>query len=635
MLAAGLVLAGCSDEFDENGGGNDNGLTSETGYIKVALNLPSTSGNSFRASNGNDNFDDGVEAEYKVNDVLLALFYGSNETDATLTYTIDLSSGVNWVDDLNDDNITKYVTTVKEIPAPSDGQSVYGLAIINGKKSGYFGIGGSSLKYTNSSTGTVSALSSTKLSDFYNGTTGVMDVVLSKIANVTSGSENFLMLNAPISSSAAVASTTNMGDNHSVTTLVPLEVYDDENKAEGEDPDNIYVERVVAKVTVNVTGTQGQGSTTTDNTLTVTTDDTDSNYGGATVKFENWVLQTTNKKMYPVRNVYATSTSELMPSSSPAWKTWDGYYVGSEVNRFYGEIANPYRVYWGIDPNYFTHITSSETTTGSTLADNFTIYSSEGTDVPTGEWKTMGTNAYCAENTTTAANMYTNNLTGILLKTTFTLKDAKEGDDFFLYGGTSYISNEEDFLAYLNNSLSEKLGEKELSIKEDLESGMTISKGDSEEGAKTLSDLFELKEKEEAAETQTENEEVTLESLADDIWNLCGDEIKYYNKGVTYYYTSLIKHFGDNPTEYESDADGNNEGGTADEGAFYEEAKHLGRYGVLRNNWYELNITSVSGPGEPEIPEPEDPDRPDGTHSFINAQINILSWAKRTQDVEL
>ena len=56
---------------------------------------------------------------------------------------------------------------------------------------------------------------------------------------------------------------------------------------------------------------------------------------------------------------------------------------------------------------------------------------------------------------------------------------------------------------------------------------------------------------------------------------------------------------------------------------------------MLRNNWYELNITSVSGPGEPEIPEPEDPDRPDGTHSFINAQINILSWAKRTQDVEL
>ena len=174
-------------------------------------------------------------------------------------------------------------------------------------------------------------------------------------------------------------------------------------------------------------------------------------------------------------------------------------------------------------------------------------------------------------------------------------------------------------------------------LKEELENMYPVDLAELMEdfSQKQLVMVFRLLAKEEAAETQTENEEVTLESLADDIWNLCGDEIKYYNKGVTYYYTSLIKHFGDNPTEYESDADGNNEGGTADEGAFYEEAKHLGRYGVLRNNWYELNITSVSGPGEPEIPEPEDPDRPDGTHSFINAQINILSWAKRTQDVEL
>ena len=620
MLAAGMVLAGCSDDLDENGGGNDNGLTGETGYIKIALNLPSTSGNNFRAAsdNENDDFDDGIEAEYKVNDVLLALFYGSSESEATLTYAIDVTPSV--LGNPNNANVTKYVSTVQEIPDPGTSK-VFALAIVNGKESGYFGISDNQLQYTNSSKGTLSALATTtKLSDFYNATTGVMDVSLEKIAS-TQSNENFLMLNAPVSSKAAIE--TAMGDDHRVTTLVELQVYDDENTAEGEDPDNIYVERVVAKVTVNVTGEQGSSST--DNTLTVEGGE-DSNYAGATVKFEKWELQTTNKKMYPVRNVYATST-ESMPTSSPAWDTWHDYYVNNEKNRFYGEVSDPYRVYWGIDPNYFSQIKSSDETTGSTLADNFTIYSSDDSNI---SWNNMGANDYCAENTTTAANMYTNNLTSVLLKATFTLKEADESSDFFLYGGTSYISDEETFLAYLNNNLADKLGNKQLALQDNLTSGMNISKDDDSENAKKLSDLFKLVDKSGTAGTSTlaepEDEEVTLDTLADAIWELCGDNIKYYNKGVTYYYTSVIKHFGDDPTAYKE---------SEESAGSYDEEKHLGRYGVLRNNWYELNITSVSGPGEPEIPEPEDPDRPDGTHSFINAQINILSWAKRTQDVEL
>ena len=44
MLAAGMVLAGCSDDLDENGGGGNNVLDGETSFVKVALNLPSTSG---------------------------------------------------------------------------------------------------------------------------------------------------------------------------------------------------------------------------------------------------------------------------------------------------------------------------------------------------------------------------------------------------------------------------------------------------------------------------------------------------------------------------------------------------------------------------------------------------------------
>ena len=99
--------------------------------------------------------------------------------------------------------------------------------------------------------------------------------------------------------------------------------------------------------------------------------------------------------------------------------------------------------------------------------------------------------------------------------------------------------------------------------------------------------------------------------------------IKYFKAGESYY-KALIKHFGDDLTPYERSGEQNK----------YTEEKHLGRYGVLRNNWYELSVTSVSSPGDPEI-EPIDDEWDDLDKYFVNIQVNILSWAKRQQDVEL
>lgn len=63
--------------------------------------------------------------------------------------------------------------------------------------------------------------------------------------------------------------------------------------------------------------------------------------------------------------------------------------------------------------------------------------------------------------------------------------------------------------------------------------------------------------------------------------------------------------------------------------------KYLGRYGVLRNNWYELSVNKVTGLGYPDVPEvkPTDPD--DENEQYINVAVKILDWAKRSQNVEL
>ena len=87
-----------------------------------------------------------------------------------------------------------------------------------------------------------------------------------------------------------------------------------------------------------------------------------------------------------------------------------------------------------------------------------------------------------------------------------------------------------------------------------------------------------------------------------------------------YYYAALIEHFGDMTPA------------PADNGS-YVEAKHLGRYGVVRNNWYDLTVTGARELGSPTIPEVTNTYDDDVNNLAVT--INILSWAKRTQNVEL
>lgn len=100
----------------------------------------------------------------------------------------------------------------------------------------------------------------------------------------------------------------------------------------------------------------------------------------------------------------------------------------------------------------------------------------------------------------------------------------------------------------------------------------------------------------------------------------------------------MIKHFGDQLTPWntwETDPNKPSAGGIDQ---IYpttnRDANYLGRYGVVRNNWYELKINSVKRPGKPAINTPKDtPD--DELNSYISVSINILSWPKRSQDVDL
>lgn len=64
------------------------------------------------------------------------------------------------------------------------------------------------------------------------------------------------------------------------------------------------------------------------------------------------------------------------------------------------------------------------------------------------------------------------------------------------------------------------------------------------------------------------------------------------------------------------------------------EENWLGRYGVLRNNWYDISVTGVKGLGSSKVPSVK-PVPDDELDSYIAVKINVLSWAKRTQSAIL
>lgn len=555
LLAAGMFAA-CSDNLENAGTGNE-GATTDKGYIRVALNLPTTSGSNSRISN--DDFDDGVAAEYEVKNAILVLFTGGSESEAIYSQAFDITPSFHSQPSYN--VTTRYTTQSIEINKPTSG-NVYGLVILN--KNDLFNVVSGDLQWKASGSSGFSTFSG-NLSALNNTSYTISDIS----AITTTG--GFLMTNAPKAKLAGSA--TDLSTNQDVTTLVQLTVRASEADANAYAPDEIYVERVAAKTTVKVNADA--------NTLTITEGD----YTGASVKFEGWKLNTTNKVTYLVRNV-------------SDWGTWKGYSSSGATNRFFGTNSKFYRVYWAKDPNY-----------DASDADDANLSTYAADDYETITWNDIDNNTtddgsehpqYCLENTTNLNNMLETKLTGVLFKTKFTPEGASEGDNFFMVANKSEIYNETNFLNLVNTILKDIV--KVENINASADGGTYTTK---EEVATLLSISNENAEK----------------LLAD---SRIGGDIKFYKGGVTFYYSTFIKHFGDELTPY-------------DKGESYVEADHLGRYGVVRNNWYELSVNSVNGIGYPDIPVP-DPDEeqtPDEEESWIRCAINVLSWAKRTQDVDL
>lgn len=401
------------------------------------------------------------------------------------------------------------------------------------------------------------------------------------------GSDGFYMANAPLKGSAA-----------SPATLVPIDkdkIYASEAKAK-EDASTcaatVYVERGVAKMTVADPGT----ITVKDKATNTPTQ--------STVEFNNWALDITNKKTYAVHNIDGLSTD-----FSAIWTT----------PRFIGTNS---RVYWGKDPNYnLDNLNKTDKEAERQAEFNF-INATSGIN------KTFAESAYCLENTFNLANMYQGQTTRVIFKAKYTPKDdagnnlAETTDGtFYTIGNMTTILDNTKLEAAVNAAATSAL------------TGCTVdyTRFKTEEGSHviTLADIKDATGATLVAGTDYSGKTGTeiVKEINDKLGLKAGRPeemvgINTYLNGITYY-IARVKHFGSLTPWNSGESYGT------------DNVKYLGRYGMLRNNWYDLTVGNVYGPGYPGVP-PVDPTQPDDENEkYLSVSVKILSWAKRSDTVDL
>lgn len=574
VLAA--MTASCSSNNDLVGGGNGSGENeSGASYASFSINLPTTRGT--RADE--PTFEKGDVKEYDVFNATLLVFKkpttATSEGEYTFVEHVDLGSMEPWKKDPNETGVTTQAKITAKLEKVDKSGNYFALVLLNNGSD-------ADAKVTLPSEGK-------KFSDWNVATNA-------NATNFTDNKKGFYMANAPLYNST----------DKSVTTLVAIDkdkIFPTEAQASsGDAAADIYVERGLAKVTLT---TATKAEKTVENS---------SSYAGDKVTISNWALDVTNLKTFPIHNV-----DGLTEDYATIWNN-DAATTGEASNKRFvdnNELTKAKRVYWGTDPNYKETTLSGETTESKDARKENFNYVKKGdlTADPTAP-------QYCLENTFNLTNMVQGQTTRVVFKGTYTPQSITpdENGTFYKIGKNVALWNSEDLKKHILAAVTKVVAD---ASAEGASTTITLKGSDNDlttAGNRMLkaSNITVKKATGDVVTLQTED----VQAINDKLGLSEGYGISTYEKGESYY-IARIKHFGDALTPWKSGAYGDNN------------LKYLGRYGMLRNNWYELDVQSVSGPGYPDVPDvkPSTPD--DEDDKYIKVSVKILDWAKRSQDVNL
>lgn len=582
MLASALAFSACSsDDVADTGNGSLTDFTNG-GYVKMAINMPTVKSSEGAFKGVNDGYQDGTPAEYEVKNTTVIMFQGNNENDAIFHSAYNITD--TWNPELAPNGqISSILKLTKKVNEPAIGSNLYALVVVNNN-------------------GLLSVGPDHKLTVGSDDFTGNFTDFKNKLATATSvfgtdfSGAGLFMANAPLSKGTGGTAKS----DGPVTTLVNLtsDVYPTATAAEAKPAAHIYIERGVAKVTFVRPKTGAS----------FTTDAFSNGKGVATVTYtmDGWNLDITNKSSFLVRHV------------NPDWNAYKTDITGVTVTnpfRFVGHTEvhdGLYRTYWAEDPNY-----------NSTPAGAFnTVTSVDDINKPFGEYNPL----YCLENTFNVDNQNQDATTRAIVRVKVKI-DGVAGDFYTVNGGKTTLYSQANLDNLVKNAIITN-------------ADVVTANGGTAPNAAAITLRYSAAP-DANGEVKVEGIDLTGVDLSADAvkYNAILDAVNKTVKNITkyvdgyVYYPVRIKHFGDELTPWAQAYDANITTGKIYP-ATKKEERYLGRYGVVRNNWYELEVNSIKGIGYAVIPPANNvPD--DVLDQYISVKINILSWAKRSQREDL
>lgn len=651
MAVVALAFVACSDDLADSSPNNGAFDAESNGYVKIAINLPTTTASTRGIGDAGDeygNFNDGDKNEYTVENAILAIFDdkgSTSELEYVMIGAYDLSLG-EWTKEDNNAQISTHREIVRKISGAGATGNLHGLVILN--KHNFFSLDGNILTFNPNCTDPVVhpavVCNGKKLSEFA--------ALTLRESGRRYDANSFMMTNMPFTNVPGGATNPAMqGKDVTIKNLYPLEgaIFPTEEAAINGTAAEINVERVLAKVET----TLGEGVSTTE-------------HKGYKFKFLGWFVDNTNPNAYIVRHTQAPNLGLEYFSYNNA--TANTYRMVSAAPISAAQ-ADRYRTFWAIDPNYDVRadVESHDqliTQGGEAVDTRLMKFDAEGNNIG-GRLRASGSHYYCTENTFDVQHQSVSNTTRIIVAAQFVDTDGTTPKEFYtLDREPDVMYTKENIIDYTKARIADRASfmmwaHDYLKSTADATKYVKVSISAPTKGyckatlthitAEELDDA-DLSDTSAAAKSAAVAAMNKLIDATDDKDGetghneyLEGYKIGFFENGISYY-QALIKHFGDVETPWSSSA---HAGNPNDVFHIYDDndgASYLGRYGVVRNNWYKIVVDGIRQIGSPVVPpvpgkdplDPHDPDTPDDTvDNYLKVKVNIMPWAIRKQAVTL
>ena len=625
LAVAGLLFGACTSETVDVVAEPETGyglIPGESSWLAVGIAMPGDP-----ITRANEDLNDGLATEYAVQTGTLYLFKGANEDAATFfgsfpinttfsSETSDVEVGTSGIG-----NITSTSQRiVQEIQNPDLGitDKLYAYVILNDE---------------GNATGITATVGTTTGAQFKLQQLKAIGIAAEAAGYGAMGAKGLVMTSVPIATVAGGESTPADAEIITFSEIDKNAIYKTKAEAEAATAATcIYVERAAAKVEVNVAENFGIVLDGNGKVAVPAADVT-------------WALGNVNVAYYNTRQVDKTWLPYNNTEANPVLKY---RMVGRTPFFASSHTPNPaYRTYFGKDINFDGKaglINAELTDAQYTQKSGNVVYTYENT---------FDENSQIFENTT---------YVGVKAK-------ISDGDFYTIQGQpNTMLKTNADIVAVVKTRLRDVINQAIAALNAKIKAStvlpagsevtydvtVTVTEGtyNTETGELPYTVTLGLDNVEVGGATPSTEEADEINTLANGIIgvvaNPANSKLLKYTGGISYYATR-IQHFGDIETPWDGPAEAYNnydlvypanatqtikdkttQYGTSRASAW------LGRWGVVRNNWYSLTLKSLSGIG---YPVPEDfssnatPDDNPPTSYFITAEVHILPWVKRTQEV--